>query len=69
MVRSVVGAAAARMAGASWAVSDMPGGPGVKQLNLTPGVTRIAADQWWIHNFLLVVCLAIFVAVFGVMFY
>jgi cytochrome c oxidase subunit 2 len=69
MVRSVVGAAAALMAGASWAVSDMPGGPGVKQLNLTPGVTRIAADQWWIHNFLLVVCLAIFVAVFGVMFY
>jgi cytochrome c oxidase subunit 2 len=54
---------------AAWAVSDMPGGPGVNQLNLTPGVTRIAADQWWIHNFLLVVCLAIFVAVFGVMFY
>ncbi len=47
----------------------MPGGPGVNQLNLTPGVTRIAADQWWIHNFLLVVCLAIFVVVFGVMFY
>jgi cytochrome c oxidase subunit 2 len=69
MVRFVVGAAAALMSGASWAVSDMPGGPGVKQLNLTPGVTRIAADQWWIHNFLLVVCLAIFVAVFGVMFY
>jgi cytochrome c oxidase subunit 2 len=69
MVRFVVSAAAALMAGASWAVSDMPGGPGVKQLNLTPGVTRIAADQWWIHNFLLVVCLAIFVAVFGVMFY
>jgi cytochrome c oxidase subunit 2 len=64
-----VGAAAALMAGASWAVSDMPGGPGVNQLNLTPGVTRIAADQWWIHNFLLVVCLAIFVVVFGVMFY
>ncbi|MCZ8103630.1 MAG: cytochrome c oxidase subunit II [Burkholderiaceae bacterium] len=47
----------------------MPGGPGVNQLNLTRGVTRIAADQWWIHNFLLIVCLAIFVAVFGVMFY
>ena len=69
MVRSAVGAAAALMAGASWAVGDMPGGPGVKQLNLTPGVTRIAADQWWIHNFLLVVCLVIFVVVFGVMFY
>jgi cytochrome c oxidase subunit 2 len=33
------------------------------------GVTRIAADQWWIHNFLMIVCLAIFIAVFGVMFY
>ncbi len=61
--------AAALSAGAAWAVNDMPGGPGVNQLNLTPGVTRIAADQWWIHNFLLIVCLAIFVAVFGVMFY
>jgi len=61
--------AAALSGGAAWAVNDMPGGPGVNQLNLTPGVTRIAADQWWIHNFLLVVCLAIFVAVFGVMFY
>ncbi|MCX7227714.1 MAG: cytochrome c oxidase subunit II [Burkholderiales bacterium] len=69
MVRSAVGAAAALMAGASWAVGDMPGGPGVNQLNLTPGVTRIAADQWWIHNFLLVVCIAIFFAVFGVLFY
>jgi cytochrome c oxidase subunit 2 len=47
----------------------MPGGPGVNQLNLPVGVTRIAADQYWIHNFLLIVCLAIFVAVFGVMFY
>jgi cytochrome c oxidase subunit 2 len=61
--------AAALSGGAAWAVNDMPGGPGVNQLNLTPGVTRIAADQWWIHNFLLIVCLAIFVAVFGVMFY
>jgi cytochrome c oxidase subunit 2 len=69
MVRSALGAAAALMAGTSWAVNDMPGGPGVNQLNLTQGVTRIAADQWWIHNFLLVVCIAIFFAVFGVLFY
>ncbi len=62
-------AAALLQGGAAWAVGDMPGGPGVNQLNLTPGVTRIAADQWWIHNFLLIVCLAIFVAVFAVMFY
>jgi cytochrome c oxidase subunit II len=50
-------------------VTDMPGGPGVNQLNLPVGVTYIAADQYWIHNFLLLVCLAIFVAVFSVMFY
>jgi cytochrome c oxidase subunit 2 len=64
-----VGAAAALVTGSTWAVGDMPGGPGVNQLNLTQGVTRIAADQWWIHNFLLIVCIAIFFAVFGVLFY
>ncbi len=69
MVRSAVGAAAALVAGSAWAVGDMPGGPGVNQINLTQGVTRIAADQWWIHNFLLIVCVAIFFAVFGVLFY
>jgi cytochrome c oxidase subunit 2 len=51
------------------AVSDMPGGPKVNQLNLTAPVTRIAEDQHWIHWFLIWVCLAIFFAVFGVMFY
>jgi cytochrome c oxidase subunit 2 len=64
-----VAAAGAAWAQGAWAVGDMPGGPGVNQLNLTRGVTRIAADQWWIHNLLLLVCLAIFVVVFGVMFY
>ena len=68
-VRAMAGWASALASGTAWAVSDMPGGPGVNQLNLTPGVTRIAADQWWVHNFLLVVCLVIFVLVFGVMFY
>jgi cytochrome c oxidase subunit 2 len=67
--RIAAAAAAALSGGAAWAVNDMPGGPGVNQLNLPVGVTRIAADQYWIHNFLLIVCLAIFVAVFGVMFY
>jgi cytochrome c oxidase subunit II len=50
-------------------VSDMEGGPGVRQLNLTRGVTRIAADQHWIHSFVFWICVAIFIAVFGVMFY
>jgi cytochrome c oxidase subunit 2 len=66
---TLMGAATAVMAGSAWAVGDMPGGPAIKQINLRPGVTRIAEEQWWIHNFLLVVCLIIFVAVFAVMFY
>jgi cytochrome c oxidase subunit 2 len=51
------------------AVNDLPGGPGVNQLNVTQGVTQIAADQWWLHWFMLAICTVIFVAVFGVMFY
>jgi len=51
------------------AVNDLPGGPAVNQLNLPPAVTRIAADQAWLHWFMLIVCTAVFVAVFAVMFY
>jgi cytochrome c oxidase subunit 2 len=66
-------AAAAVMAGlatgSAFAVNDLKGGPGVNQLNLHEPVTNIARDQMWLHNFMLIVCLVIFVAVFGVMFY
>ena len=51
------------------AVNDMPGGPKVNQLNLHKPVTQIATDIMWLHNFMMVVCIAIFLAVFGVMFY
>ena len=54
---------------AAHAVSDLPGGPGVRQYNLHPAVTKVAEDQAWLHWFMLAICLAIFVAVFGVMFY
>lgn len=54
---------------AAHAVTDLPGGPAVNQVNLHPPVTKIATDQMWLHNFMLVICTAIFVAVFGVMFY
>ena len=54
---------------ASAQVKDMPGGPRVNQLNLPEGVTQIARDVAWLHWFMLIVCLVIFVAVFGVMFY
>ncbi len=51
------------------AVNDLPGGPAVNQLNLHPPVTSIAADQIWLHYFVMIVCIVIFVGVFGVMFY
>ncbi|WP_415659405.1 cytochrome c oxidase subunit II [Roseateles sp.] len=62
-------AAMALAAGPALAVNDLKGGPGVNQLNLHEPVTNIARDQMWLHNFMLIICLAIFVAVFGVMFY
>jgi len=52
-----------------WAVNDLAGGPKVNQFDLHPPVTAIAADQQWLHNFMLVICLVIFIGVFGVMFY
>ena len=57
------------MAQGAQAVGDMPGGPKVHQLNLIEPATAIARDQHWIHNFVMVICLVIFVAVFGVMFF
>jgi cytochrome c oxidase subunit 2 len=54
---------------AAWAVNDLPGGPKVNQLDLHAPVTKIGEQQVWLHNFMLIVCLVIFVAVFGVMFY
>ena len=56
-------------AGLAFAANDMPGGPKNNQWNLADPITAIARDQHWIHNFLMLICLAIFVAVFGVMFY
>ncbi len=54
---------------AAWAVNDLPGGPGVRQLNLQPGASKIAIEQGWLHWFMLIICTVIFVAVFGVMFF
>lgn len=53
----------------AWAVVDSQGGPAVRQLNLQTPVTQIAEQIYSIHNLMLVICLIIFVAVFGVMFY
>lgn len=45
------------------------GGPVPLQMNLQPPATRIAAEIYDLHTWMMVVCLVIFVAVFGVMFY
>ena len=66
---AIFGFLAAWASTAAYAVNDLPGGPAVRQLNLPPAVTKIAEDQHWLHWYLMIVCLAIFVVVFGVMFY
>jgi cytochrome c oxidase subunit II len=53
----------------AFAVNDLPGGPAVRQLNLHPPATKIAAEQHWLHAFMMILCTVIFVAVFTVMFY
>jgi cytochrome c oxidase subunit II len=54
---------------AAMAVNNLPGGPGVNQLNLPEGVTKIAQEQSWLHWYMMIICTVIFLAVFGVMFY
>lgn len=73
------GLASTLLTGAAWSasalfataqtVNDLPGGPAVNQLNLASPVTRIAEGQAWLHWFMLILCVVIFVAVFAVMFY
>jgi cytochrome c oxidase subunit II len=53
----------------AWAVNDLPGGPAVNQLDLHPPATKLAADVITLHDGMMIVCLVIFIAVFGVMFY
>ena len=69
VAQAFLGVCALAAAQAAIAVNDLPGGPGVNQLNLHAPVTRIGVEQHWLHNFMLIVCIAIFVSVFGVMFY
>jgi cytochrome c oxidase subunit 2 len=63
-------AALVALAGAAQAqVQDLPGGPAVRQLNLHAAATRIAVEQSWLHWFMLITCIVIFILVFSVMFY
>src|SRR3954454_4478563 len=61
--------AVAGFAAAAPPVHDLPGGPAVNPVNLPTPVSPIAVEQMWLHNFMLVICLVIFIGVFGVMFY
>jgi cytochrome c oxidase subunit 2 len=69
LARGAAAAAAGVAAPVVLAVNDLAGGPAVNQLDLHPPVTKIAADVQTLHYGLLIVCAAIFVAVFGTMFY
>ncbi len=54
---------------AAMAVNNLPGGPAVNQLDLHPPASAMAGEIQWLHNVVLIICLVIFIAVFGVMFY
>ncbi|AKJ27787.1 cytochrome C oxidase subunit II [Caldimonas brevitalea] len=64
-----LGVGAALATTCAMAVSDLPGGPAVRQLDMHPPVTRIAEEQQFLHYMMLWICGAIFIVVFGVMFY
>jgi cytochrome c oxidase subunit II len=50
-------------------VKDMQGGPKVRQMNFAEPVTEIAKQIDFLHIMVMAICLFIFLAVFGVMFY
>jgi cytochrome c oxidase subunit 2 len=68
-IAALLMSAAAMAGGAHAQVQDLPGGPAVRQLNLHAAATRIAVEQSWLHWFMLIMCIVIFVLVFSVMFY
>ena len=51
------------------AAPEVQGRPVDYQLNLQAPVTKIASEVYDLHNWMMIVCLVIFIAVFGVMFY
>ena len=69
LLSSLLMATGLLMSGSSFAVNDMVGGPAVHQLNFQPPVTAIATDIYELHVWMIVICVVIFLAVFGVMFY
>jgi cytochrome c oxidase subunit 2 len=60
---------ATQVAQAQRAVQSLPGGPAVNQIDLPPPASQMATDIQWLHNVVMLICVVIFIAVFGVMFY
>jgi cytochrome c oxidase subunit II len=69
LLRAALAVTVAAQASVAMAVNDLPGGPAVRQLDMHPAVTKIAEQAQWLHWAVMGICLVIFVAVFGVMFY
>ena len=69
LAAGLLGALATLGTGVAQATENLPGGPAVMQMNLTPAVTKIAEEQHFLHAMMMAICLVIFVAVFAVMFY
>ncbi|WP_091877169.1 cytochrome c oxidase subunit II [Massilia yuzhufengensis] len=53
----------------AWAAQETTGRPLEHQLNMQLPVNGLGADIYSLHNWMMIICLVIFVAVFGVMFY
>lgn len=69
LLKHAFGAASLLAAGSAFAAVDSVGGPAVHQLNLHAPVTQIAREIYSLHTLMMIICVVIFVAVFGVMFY
>jgi len=50
-------------------VKDSVGGPAVLEMNFQQPVTQIAEQIYGLHNLMMIICMVIFVIVFGFMFY
>ena len=69
LFNSLMAASGLWLSGSVYAANDMVGGPAVHQLNFQTPVTSIAADIYELHVWMIAICVAIFITVFGVMFY
>ncbi len=69
VARTCVALSSAMAASAALAVNNLPGGPAVNQIDLHPPVTKLAGEIQWLHNYIMIICIVIFIGVFGFMFY